>query len=222
MKELGSVPERIQWVVEVLFGGRQARAVRATAIPQQQFNRYYHGQEEPSWDQAEKFESAGISFRWVKLGQGSPFLQRNTVNEDNNATLYRAKPITGDRSRGIPISVIRTSAGSANPLEAAFDVTADLARMYPEGSALFEVSGRCMVPAGIEPGDLALVQPLDRDPRDGEIVLAMTGDGLTLKRYRVKDGRAMLVPDDPTYKSIPVTGDVHIQGVLHHTIRQPK
>ncbi|HEX8903388.1 MAG TPA: transcriptional repressor LexA [Longimicrobiaceae bacterium] len=70
---------------------------------------------------------------------------------------------------------------------------------------LLEVKGDSMVDAGIDDGDLVIVEPVpDDDVRNGEIVAArIDGEG-TIKRYFAKDGKIILEPANSNYPPILV------------------
>jgi repressor LexA len=83
-----------------------------------------------------------------------------------------------------------------------------------------EVSGDSMIDAHICDGDLVVIKKQD-DAQDGQIVVALLDDGTaTLKRYRrLKNGKVMLIPANPTLQ--PMTLDhVSVQGRVIGIIRQ--
>ena len=64
---------------------------------------------------------------------------------------------------------------------------------------LLKTTGDSMVDVGIDSGDLVLVK-VASSARDGQIVVALTEDGTTLKRYRVgADGRPWLLAENSSY-----------------------
>nr|MBU2747471.1 translesion error-prone DNA polymerase V autoproteolytic subunit [Acidithiobacillus montserratensis] len=77
---------------------------------------------------------------------------------------------------------------------------------HPENSFLLRVSGSSMQGAGIQDGDLLVV---DRSIRatDGRIVIAALDGEVTVKRLRRKGQRVMLVPENPEYPTIAVRPD---------------
>jgi SOS regulatory protein LexA len=77
-----------------------------------------------------------------------------------------------------------------------------------------EVSGNSMIDAHICDRDIVVIKRQDI-ANDGEIVVALLEDGsATLKTYRrLKNGKVMLIPANPTMK--PMTLDeVTIQGIV--------
>ena len=63
------------------------------------------------------------------------------------------------------------------------------------------VRGESMSGAGILPGDVVVVR---RQPRaaSGDIVVALVGDEATVKRLRLRRGRAELEPENPAFETI--------------------
>lgn len=60
-----------------------------------------------------------------------------------------------------------------------------------------------------------------RADKNGSIVIAVVGDGFTLKRLRLKNGRTILQAENPAFPDIDVTGDptFEIWGVVARSIR---
>lgn len=64
---------------------------------------------------------------------------------------------------------------------------------------LLKTTGDSMVDVGIDSGDLVLVK-VASSARDGQIVVALTEEGTTLKRYKVgSDGRPWLMAENSSY-----------------------
>lgn len=83
-----------------------------------------------------------------------------------------------------------------------------------------EVSGNSMIDEHICDRDIVVIKKQD-NAEDGQIVVALLEDGsATLKRYRrLKNGKVMLIPANPTMQ--PITVDkVSIQGRLIGVIRE--
>ena len=70
---------------------------------------------------------------------------------------------------------------------------------------LLEVKGDSMVDAGIDDGDLVVVEPVpDDDVRNGEIVAARIDGDAAIKRYFAQDGKVILEPANSNYPPILV------------------
>lgn len=66
---------------------------------------------------------------------------------------------------------------------------------HPEATYIVEASGDSMIDAGIQEGDILMI---DRslEPKSGDIVLAVINGEFTLKRLRIADGIAELHPEN--------------------------
>jgi repressor LexA len=70
---------------------------------------------------------------------------------------------------------------------------------------ILEVKGDSMINAGIDDGDLIVVEPVsDADVRNGEIVAARIDGESAVKRYFEHDGDVILEPANPNYPPIRV------------------
>ena len=79
------------------------------------------------------------------------------------------------------------------------------------------VQGDSMIGAGIFNGDLAIVRQ-QPDAENGQIIVAMVGDAVTLKRLFKEKNRIKLQSENPSYPPI-YTQNLRILGRLVHLIR---
>lgn len=79
------------------------------------------------------------------------------------------------------------------------------------------VRGQSMINAGILEGDLAIVEQCSTAV-DGQIVVAVLDDAITLKRYFKEANRVRLQPENPAFNPIYCT-DVRIVGTLANLLR---
>ncbi|MEX2444631.1 MAG: transcriptional repressor LexA [Alkalispirochaeta sp.] len=79
------------------------------------------------------------------------------------------------------------------------------------------VSGDSMIGVGIMDGDTAIIahQPV---AENGEIVVAMVDEAVTLKRFYKEHNRVQLKSENPSYPPI-YTRDARILGTLAHIVR---
>jgi repressor LexA len=84
---------------------------------------------------------------------------------------------------------------------------------------LLRVTGSSMIGAGIHEDDLVVVNKR-KEPRNGDIVVALVDNGNTLKRLVKKDGKAYLHAENPDYQDIHPLTDLQVQGVVSALIRQ--
>jgi len=79
------------------------------------------------------------------------------------------------------------------------------------------VRGTSMINAGILEGDLAVVEQASVAV-DGQIVVAVIDDAITLKRYYKESDKIRLQPENPAFQPIYCT-DVRIVGILSNIVR---
>lgn len=79
------------------------------------------------------------------------------------------------------------------------------------------VRGTSMINAGILEGDLAVVEQTSV-AQDGQIVVAVLDDAITLKRYYKEATRVRLQPENPDFQAI-YCQDVRIVGILTNIVR---
>ena len=79
------------------------------------------------------------------------------------------------------------------------------------------VRGQSMINAGILDGDLAVVEQAST-AQDGQIIVAVIDDAITLKRYYKEAERIRLQPENPNFQAIYCT-DVRIVGILSNIVR---
>ncbi|MCR4734602.1 MAG: transcriptional repressor LexA [Treponema sp.] len=79
------------------------------------------------------------------------------------------------------------------------------------------VRGQSMLNAGILDGDLAVIEQANTAV-DGQIIVAVIDDAITLKRYYKESERVRLQPENPAFQAIYCT-DVRIVGILSNIVR---
>lgn len=92
------------------------------------------------------------------------------------------------------------------------EVHGEVARLKQE-VFLLKISGDSMINAGIDDGDVVLVQSY-REFISGDIVLAQIGDSSTVKRF-ISDDKppyVYLKPENPKYNIIPFTDEARLVG----------
>lgn len=122
-----------------------------------------------------------------------------------------AVPLSGVIAAGVPIEAIEQAT--------MIDIPSSMISGRGEVFCL-EVSGDSMVDAHICDRDIVVIRRQD-SANDGDIIVALLDDGsATLKTYRrLKNGKVMLIPANPTMS--PITLDkVSIQGKLIGVIRE--
>ncbi len=118
-------------------------------------------------------------------------------------------PLLGTIAAGKPLL-------SAENLDGYVNLTEPFIRPGKTYFAL-RVRGTSMINAGILEGDLAVIEQAD-NALDGQIVVAVLDDAITLKRYYKEASRVRLQPENPSMQPIYCT-DVRIVGILSNIVR---
>jgi DNA polymerase V len=121
-----------------------------------------------------------------------------------------------------PLATSTVAAGFPSPadddIETDIDLNEALIR-HPSSTFFLRVSGDSMIEAGIQHGDL-LVVDRSLEPRPGLIVVAVLDGAFTLKRLVRHQGRLRLEAANSAYPPLELhqCGDVQIWGVAIHVI----
>lgn len=130
-----------------------------------------------------------------------------SASEDRHEPLRRV-PVLGAVAAGLPLLAEENYNGSV-------DIPSSLLR-NGEYFAV-KVQGDSMTGAGIMDGDVAVISHTST-AENGEIVVAMVDEAVTIKRFFRESSRVQLKPENPEYAPI-YTRDVRILGKLAHVIR---
>ncbi len=121
-------------------------------------------------------------------------------------------------------SAAKVSAGFPSPAEDSGEGKLDLNEHLiarPAATFIIAVEGRSMTGAGIFPNDLLVV---DRSikPKRGDVVIAVVGGDLTVKRLEKNGEQWLLKAENPDYPAIFVTSEMEcvIWGVVTSSIRR--
>lgn len=91
----------------------------------------------------------------------------------------------------------------------------------PTTTFFVKVSGDSMILAGINDGDILIV---DRsiEAKNGSIVIAVLNSELTVKRLKIGDGACYLMPENPNYDPIEITSEMNfiVWGVVTSVIHK--
>lgn len=113
------------------------------------------------------------------------------------ALMQLSLPLIGRVAAGSPIL-------AQEHVESSFNV--DPALFADKPDYLLKVRGMSMRDAGILDGDLLAVKKTDQ-ARNGQIVVARLGDDVTVKRYRKVGAVIELLPENPEFNVITVSGE---------------
>jgi len=94
---------------------------------------------------------------------------------------------------------------------------------YPESSYLIRVEGTSMQDAGIQSGDIVIVDKSNRHPAPHEVAVCELNGEYTLKRFVRRGDRAWLVPANPDFEPIEIKpGDrFSVWGTVTYIIHKP-
>ncbi len=88
-----------------------------------------------------------------------------------------------------------------------------------DATYMLRVKGDSMIDAGIQEGDMVLVER-SKPPREGDIVIAEVDGGWTMKYYRKKAGKVYLEPANKNYPLIFPQHELNIAAVVKAVIRK--
>ncbi|WP_032113728.1 LexA family protein [Candidatus Paracaedibacter symbiosus] len=124
----------------------------------------------------------------------------------------------------LPLFSNKVAAGAPFPADEDIDSYLDLSAQLiskPATTFFVRVSGESMVLAGINDGDILVV---DRsiEAKNGSIVIAVLNSELTVKRLSLEGDKCYLKPENTSYEPIEVTAemDFYIWGVVTSVIHQ--
>ncbi|MCQ2589713.1 MAG: transcriptional repressor LexA [Treponema sp.] len=129
---------------------------------------------------------------------------------EKESKLYVGKvPLLGTVAAGKPLL-------SEENLDGYVNLTEPFVRPGKSYFAL-RVRGESMINAGILDGDLAVIEQ-SSTALDGQIIVAVIDDAITLKRYYKESERVRLQPENPAFQAI-YCQDVRIVGILSNIVR---
>ncbi|KAK3604935.1 hypothetical protein CHS0354_000599 [Potamilus streckersoni] len=123
----------------------------------------------------------------------------------------------------IPQQILFFRTGFPSPAFDVSDVAIDLNKHFikhPSATFFARVKGHSMKDAGIDNGDLLIVDK-SIEPKNGKIAVCYLDDQFTLKRLRIEKGRLWLVPANDVFEPIEVKegNEVIIWGIVAHVIK---
>lgn len=145
--------------------------------------------------------------RYINLGSNRS--RTIEVLDDDNEDEILAIPILGNVAAGKPLFAEENHEGDLRLPQT----------LLPKGKLFaLHVRGDSMRDAGIMEGDLAVIRQQEV-ANNGEIVVAVVDEAVTLKRFYREKNRVKLQAENPAYPPI-FTQDVRLLGKLVHLIRR--
>lgn len=123
----------------------------------------------------------------------------------------------------LPVADGGIRAGFPSPaqdyLEGGIDLNKELVK-NPSSTFFGRVSGDSMAGAGIEDGDLIVIDK-SISASEGDIAVCFVDGEFTLKRIHIENDFVWLVPENPKYRRIKVTPDQNfmVWGVVTYSIK---
>ena len=124
--------------------------------------------------------------------------------------LSRSLRLPGHEVMGLPL-IGRIAAGGPILAVEEWKETIPLPRdLAKDGDFIIQVAGDSMTGAGIHDGDHVVIRKQEA-AQDGEVVAALIGEEVTLKKFYKRKGRVILQAANPKYADIQST-DIKILG----------
>ena len=175
------------------------------------------------------FSSYGTAYKHLKLLSEKGFLKRDRhqrrgmelLDGDGDASEAASGTGTG-AGRELPF-LGRIAAG--RPIEAVvgdetLTVPAALFGARIDDHFVLQVAGESMIGEGIHDGDWVVVERRER-AQPGEMIVALVGDEVTLKRFYPEGAIVRLQPSNPAMEPLRVAAaDLRIQGIVVGLMRK--
>jgi SOS regulatory protein LexA len=155
--------------------------------------------------------SKSVVHFWIKK-----LLDKGLLEKDSRGFLKPAR-----RSFGVPV-IGEVTAGFPSPAEEGLRDIISLDEYLikkPEVSFLLTVSGDSMTGEGIMEGDLVIVER-ERDPKNGDIVIAEVDGEWTMKYFRKEGKSIVLEAANPKYPAIRPRSELRLGGIVTAVIRK--
>ena len=126
----------------------------------------------------------------------------------------------------LPLFATGVSAGFPSPaedyVELALDLNKELVK-HPAATFYARVKGSSMIDAGIEDGDLLVIDKA-LEPKDGSIAVCYIDGEFTVKRLAVQDDGVFLVPANAEFQPIRITeeNEFLVWGTVAYVIHKPR
>lgn len=154
---------------------------------------------------SEMMRAFGLASRASAFYVSGKLVERGIVEKDSSGKLVPGPALFAVQRVG------RVRAGFAAPAEEELADTVSIGEYLvrdPQASYLLEVVGDSMEDAGIRAGDMVVFERT-KDCKPGDIVVALTEDGYTLKYLRMRRGAYYLEAANDRYPDIhPKEGEI--------------
>lgn len=126
----------------------------------------------------------------------------------------------------LPLASTAISAGFPSPADDHLELKLDLNRAlvrHPNATFYGRVKGSSMIDAGIEDGDMLVIDK-SLDPKDGDIAVCFLDGEFTVKRIARMDEGLFLMPANTEFKPIRISEESEFQiwGIVTYIIHKAR
>ncbi|NTU53869.1 MAG: translesion error-prone DNA polymerase V autoproteolytic subunit [Chlorobiaceae bacterium] len=126
----------------------------------------------------------------------------------------------------LPLAPTLLSAGFPSPAEDHLELKLDLNRAlvrHPNATFYGRVKGSSMIDAGIEEGDILVIDK-SLEPKDGDIAVCFLDGEFTVKRIAKREDGLYLVPANIDYKPVRIAEESEFQvwGIVTYVIHKTR
>lgn len=234
MKNVENVGERIR-AIRLKEGLTQTEFASIIGVSGNRLSEYETKGDPPKSNiLASIYRNFNVDALWLLTGEGSMekkkgssgYLseQLNSVEQKIDFLIKRDHTSTDEKTTPVPLYQHAIAAGPAADSTCPVEETLDLPRHminHPSKTYAVRATGDSMIGAGIEEGDILIV---DRavEPINKNIVIASINGEQTAKRLWIEGERIKLMPENHNYEPIEITRHMKldIQGVVVWVIRK--
>ena len=126
----------------------------------------------------------------------------------------------------LPLAGTAIAAGFPSPAEEYLDLALDLNKeliRHPAATFYARVKGDSMVDAGIQDGDLLVIDKA-LEPKEGSVAVCYLDGEFTVKRLAVREECVYLMPANAEFKPIRITeeNEFLVWGLVAYVIHKPR
>ena len=126
----------------------------------------------------------------------------------------------------LPLAGTAIAAGFPSPAEEYVEIALDLNKeliKHPASTFYARVKGDSMVDAGIQDGDLLVIDKA-LEPKEGSIAVCYLDGEFTVKRLAVREECVYLMPANAEFKPIKITeeNEFLVWGIVAYVIHKPR
>lgn len=157
------------------------------------------------------FKSKNAVYKLINKLVEAGIISKDSEGRISPSKSFDEVPLLGLVEAGFPTEAIEDNSNTMSIDEYLID--------HKDSTYILEVKGDSMIEAGINEGDLVIVER-KQEPKEGDIVIAEVDGGWTMKYYRKNAGRVYLEPANKNYKPIYPKVDLKIAAVVKGVVRK--